>query len=166
MSERHEIEQMIEKWSRALEARDVATMMEDHAGDALLFDACPPYKVEGAAAIREVWERCLPCFPESFRCEHRDLEIHASPDVAVAHFLHHFADTPPDHPCGQTWMRITVGYRKIEGAWKVIHEHVSIPFNPMDGKAWLIENPEELAMPDYPAMSGDPGGPEERGETP
>jgi hypothetical protein len=57
--------------------------------------------------------------------------------------------TPADHPCGQTWMRVTVGYRRIDGKWKVTHEHVSVPFNPMNNQAWQIKNPDLLDMPDY-----------------
>ena len=30
------------------------------------------------------------------------------------------------------WVRATVGYRKHEGRWTVVHEHVSVPFY-MDG---------------------------------
>ena len=30
------------------------------------------------------------------------------------------------------WVRVTVGFRKIEGRWLVTHEHVSTPFY-MDG---------------------------------
>jgi hypothetical protein len=46
-------------------------------------------------------------------------------------------------------MRVTVGYRKINGKWKVIHEHVSIPFNPMNSQAWMIKNPDVVDMPNY-----------------
>jgi ketosteroid isomerase-like protein len=75
--------------------------------------------------------------------------IHVDGDTAFAHCLHHFVPTPADHPCGQTWMRVTVGYRRIDGKWKVIHEHVSIPFNPMDNQAWFIRDPDVVDMPDY-----------------
>jgi PhnB protein len=30
------------------------------------------------------------------------------------------------------WIRLTLGFRKIGGAWKVTHEHTSVPFY-MDG---------------------------------
>jgi len=26
------------------------------------------------------------------------------------------------------WVRATVGYRKIDGKWRVAHEHASVPF--------------------------------------
>ena len=144
-----EIRSMMKSWSTALEAKDVAGLMADYAPDALLFDAIPPYKTAGADNIRQVWENCFPYFPETFKSEHRDVVIHVDGDTAFMHGLHHFIPTPADHPSGQTWLRVTVGYRRIDGQWKVVHEHWSIPFNPMNGKAWYVKTPDELSMPDY-----------------
>jgi len=44
--------------------------------------------------------------------------------------------------CGSTWMRVIACYRRIDGEWRVAHEHVSIPFGPMTGKAVYIESPD------------------------
>ena len=141
--------ELMSKWRTALEKKDVAAMTEDYLPDALLFDACPPYKTEGVEGIRQVWENCLPYFPDEFKSEHRDLQIHVDGDVAFVHGVHHFVPTPADHPCGQTWMRITIGLKRVDGSWKVAHEHVSIPFNPLTSQAWFINDPDKLEMPDY-----------------
>ncbi|MBL8889978.1 MAG: nuclear transport factor 2 family protein [Planctomycetaceae bacterium] len=144
-----EIRHMMHEWSRALEARDVAGLVKDYAKEAVLYDAIPPYKTIGVDNIRQVWENCLPYFPQQFKSEHRDIQIHVAGDTAFAHCLHHFIPIPADHPSGQTWMRVTVGYRKSNGKWQVVHEHVSIPFNPTNNQAWLITDPAKLEMPDY-----------------
>ena len=147
-----EIRHMMHEWSRALEAKDTAGLVKDYAPDAVLYDAIPPYKTVGADNIRQVWENCLPYFPEQFQSEHRDIQIQVAGEIAFAHCMHHFIPTPADHPCGQTWMRVTLGYRKINGKWKVIHEHASIPFNPLNSQAWFITDPNKLDMPDYGRM--------------
>lgn len=144
-----ELRRLLAKWSRALEAKDLDRLLEDYADDALLYDAIPPYKVVGLARIRQAGEQCLPCFPATFQSEHRDIAIQADGDVAFVHCLHHFIPTPPEHPCGSTWMRVTLGLRRVGGAWKVLHEHVSIPFNPLNGQAWYVKDPEVVDMPDY-----------------
>jgi uncharacterized protein (TIGR02246 family) len=151
-----EIRHMMHEWSRALEAKDVNGLVRDYAPDAVLYDAIPPYKTVGAENIRQVWENCLPYFPEQFQSEHRDIQIHVAGETAFAYCVHHFVPTPADHPCGETWMRATIGYRKINGRWKVMHEHVSIPFNPLTNQAWHIHDPNVVTMPDYHAATSDP----------
>jgi uncharacterized protein (TIGR02246 family) len=146
-----DIRRLIAAWSRALEAKDMDGLTADYAPDAVLFDAIPPYKTVGADNIRKVWNNCLPYFPDTFKSEHRDITVHVDGDVAFVYCLHHFVPTPADHPCGMTWMRVTACYRRLEGRWKVVHEHVSLPFNPMNNQAWLIANPDVADMPSYDA---------------
>jgi ketosteroid isomerase-like protein len=40
--------------------------------------------------------------------------------------------TKIDGEHNDVWTRLTVGLRKIDGAWQVTHEHMSVPFY-MDG---------------------------------
>lgn len=150
-SDEAEIRRMMHDWARALERKDLDGLVKDYAPDAVLFDAIPPYKTVGPANIRQLWEHCLPYFPEQFRSEHRDIQIYVSGDTAIAHCLHHFVPTPADDPSGQTWMRVTVGYARQSGAWKVVHEHISVPFNPMTSAVWFIRDPDVVDMPDYSA---------------
>ena len=148
------IRRLISRWSAALEAKDLDGIVADYADDAVLFDAVPPYKTIGKQAIRQAWANCLPYFPEQFKSEHRDIVIHVTGDTAIMHAVHHFLPTPADHPCGQTWMRVTVGYRRFNGNWKSVHDHVSIPFNPMDNQAWFIRDPNTVDMPNYGESCG------------
>lgn len=143
------IRRLISAWSMALEAKDADALVADYAADAVLFDAIPPYKTVGPENIRQLWINCLPHFPAKFKSEHRDIVIHVTGDTAIMHGLHHFIPTPADHPCGQTWMRVTAGFRRIDGKWKVAHEHVSVPFNPMNSQAWFIRDPNTVDMPNY-----------------
>lgn len=144
-----EIRHLIEKWSNALEAKDLDALLADYVPDAVLYDAIPPYKTIGVENIRQTWENCLPYFPEQFASEHRDVEIQVSGDTAFMFGIHHFVPQDKEHPCGQTWMRVTVGYHRVEGSWKVAHEHVSIPFNPMNNQACYVRDPDDLSTPDY-----------------
>ncbi len=141
------IRRMISAWSAALEARNIDGLVADYAADVVLFDGIPPYKTVGPENIRQSWSNCLPYFPAVFKSEHRDIVIHVTGDTAIMHGLHHFVPTPADDPSGQTWMRVTIGYRRIEGKWKVAHEHWSIPFNPMTNQAWFIRDPNTVDLP-------------------
>ena len=142
------IRTLISEWSRALEAKDAEAMMAHYLPSAVLYDAIPPYKTVGREAIQHAWESCFPHFPDKFKSEHRDLTVEVDGNVAFVHGLHKFVTAEP-HPCNESWMRMTVGYRKVNGAWKVSHEHISMPFNPMNNQVWQIVDPEELSQPDY-----------------
>lgn len=148
------IRRMIAAWSRALEAKDLDGLVADYADDAVLFDAIPPYKTVGKESIRQVWANCLPYFPERFKSEHRDIVIHVNGDTAIMHCLHQFIPEPVDDPIGRNWLRVTVGYRRIDGKWKSVHDHISTPFNPMNSQAWMIRDPNAFDIPDYGAASG------------
>jgi uncharacterized protein (TIGR02246 family) len=136
--EEAEILDLIQQWSDAVEAKDPAGIVAAYDPDCVLFDAIPPYRIDGSAAIARVWEQCFPYFPDKFKSVHKDLSITVDGNMAIVHGLHQFEPEPADHPSGQTSMRVTVCYHRIAGKWRVIHEHVSVPFDPMSGKAEFI----------------------------
>lgn len=148
-----QIRRLIMAWAEAVMTKDPDQIVAGYADDILLYDAIPPYKTVGRAAIRKAWADCMPHFPAAFRMELRDVVVHASGDVGVAHFLCHFQSLSGEHPCGMTWMRVTEGYRRGAGGWQVVHSHVSVPFNPCNNQAWVIADPDVVDLPDY----GQPG---------
>ncbi len=126
---------VIENWRRAFENRDLAALTADYAPDAVLFDVKPPYRLVGIDAIRKTWQHALPCFPKQFKSEHRDLHIEIAGDLAFIFGLHHITSaSEPNHPACGTYLRITACFKKINGHWKAIHEHVSLPVDPATGK--------------------------------
>ena len=138
------IRELIENWSRAVEAKDPKAIVAAYTPQTVLYDAIPPHRTVGGDAIATLWANCFPYFPDKFRSEHKDLEIEVSGDIAFVHGLHHFVPEPADHPCGSTWMRVTACYKRINGQWRVAHEHVSVPFDPMTGKASFIDAAGEV----------------------
>ena len=65
----------------------------------------------------------------------------AGDETAFSHSLNHISATGNDGKKTQTWLRATICYQKIEGNWRVTHEHVSVPFDPATGKASLELEP-------------------------
>jgi uncharacterized protein (TIGR02246 family) len=120
------IRELIARWSRAVEAKNAEAIVEDYAPDAVVYDVTS--RVTGKEAIKALWERCFPFFPEKYRSEHQELSVAADGNLAVMHGLHRFITEPADHPCGKFQVRVTASYRRIDGQWKVVHEHASIPF--------------------------------------
>jgi len=138
MTSEQEIRAIIQQHQDAIRSKNVDRIMALYDPEAVLFDVKPPFQITGAAAYRRTWEECLPYFPEpnSFGFETRDLAISVSGDMAFAHWLFRFTGDP-DHPAMKQWMRITSVARRRNGAWKVVHEHLSVPFDRETGKAVL-----------------------------
>jgi ketosteroid isomerase-like protein len=42
---------------------------------------------------------------------------------------------PDGHNAAKSWVRATGCYRKIEGRWRIVHEQVSVPFDPRTSQA-------------------------------
>ncbi|QDT98790.1 SgcJ/EcaC family oxidoreductase [Gimesia aquarii] len=133
-----EIRSLAKAWSGSLESKDVDAMLTGYSEDILLYDVKPPYRLKGLEAYRANWEACLPYFPAKMKSEHRDFTVTVDGDVAFAHGLHHVVPIDEESPVGQTWLRITIGYQRTEGEWRVMHEHVSVPFDPMTEKVSYI----------------------------
>jgi uncharacterized protein (TIGR02246 family) len=130
-----QIRQLIADQQSAICAKDVDRIMAHYAADVIYFDCKPPFQTKGAADFRRIWEQCLPYFPASFGIENRDLRVFVSGDLALAHWLFRFTGMQEDHPAMQTWMRISAGYQRQRGRWRIVHEHCSVPFNPETSKA-------------------------------
>jgi ketosteroid isomerase-like protein len=125
-----EIRGIIEGWRRALHAKDAAALTAHHAPDILSYDLAPPLAtrgpdIQGLKAWLAGWEGPVDH-------EIRDLSIAAGDGVAFSTSMNRMRATSTSGKRVDLWTRSTVGFRKIDGRWLVVHEHVSVPFY-MDG---------------------------------
>jgi ketosteroid isomerase-like protein len=123
-----EVKEAMDAWAKALYAKDLEAMHEGYASEYRLFDVMATVdSVEGA---KELWKQCFPYFDKP-EVEYKELVIQATDDMALVHFKSRIKGmvSPPPEEMANTWLRGTVGYRKIGGQWKCIHEHISFPVN-------------------------------------
>jgi uncharacterized protein (TIGR02246 family) len=129
------IRDMLESWRDAAQAKDVERVVSYYAPDILAFDAIGRLQFKGRDAYKKHWQACMSMCPGEMIFEIHDLEITAQGDLALGHYLSRCGATAPDGEVKAGWMRATVGCRKINGKWTIIHEHFSAPFDPQSGKA-------------------------------
>lgn len=142
-----EIRQLVEDWNTALAARDLDGIVARYTDTSVLYDLRSGGKVVGKAAMRALWEKCLPYFPERFASHHTDVSVHVAGDAAFLHGLHYFTSEPAGHACTQSTHRVTAGYVRLGGVWHIQHEHVSLPFDPMSGKVIALGRTGEALDP-------------------
>jgi PhnB protein len=127
-----EIRRLLTAQAAALHDKDVEAVMANVSEDILCFNMAPPLGTRGAAVYRRNLEMWFSTWDGPIDHYHSDLEISVGGDVAFATAYQRIGGAKKGGGAHGLWGRLTVGLRKIEGRWTVVHEHVSTPFY-MDG---------------------------------
>lgn len=116
-----------------MRAGDAEAICGPYISEAVIFSLAPPL-VQPADGTRDVREM-QKWFDEkggSVWSQVRDLQVTVDGDLALCTSLESMG-APPDSPHPFTlWFRSTLGLRRLDGEWRIIHEHASTPFH-MDG---------------------------------
>ena len=135
-----EIREWLDRWAKAFTAHDVNTMMSLYAPDVVAYDLVPPLQYVGKDAYRKDYEEFLSQYEGPVEVEYRDVHIVAAEDVGFARGLERFSGTIKGQK-STMWARFTSGFRKINGVWLDVHDHVSVPADFQTGKALLDLKP-------------------------
>ena len=124
-----EVKQAIEARNAALGAKDVAGVMASGYAGFVGYSMAPPLKSTGGKAGLAGW---FATWDGPIGLATKDLKIVAGDDVAFASCLVHMTGRKVGGDIVDMWHRQTFGLRQVRGAWKIVHEHSSVPFY-MDG---------------------------------
>jgi ketosteroid isomerase-like protein len=116
-SNESQIRMLVENWARAVRQGKMEGVLAHHTNDIMMFDVIPPLQIKGIAAYEKTWElffSCSPGGPGSF--DLIDLEITANDTVAFCHARVNVSGIK---------VRLTMGFRKLQGEWLIVHEHHS-----------------------------------------
>lgn len=122
-----DIRGLIEKWAKAVRDQDRAGIRADHDSEILMFDVPPPLLSRGLDAYMETWERFLSWSEKPVAFDFHDLNINAGKEVAFATAIGRCAGIDASGKREELEFRLTTCLRKIEGRWRVTHEHHSLP---------------------------------------
>lgn len=104
--------------------------LKHFAPDAVSYDLAPPLRYVGTdKAELEKW---FATWDGPIGWSMGDLDVIVGGDIALAHGLGHMTGVKTGGEHVDLWTRVTVGFRRIDGTWKITHQHVSVPFL-MDG---------------------------------
>lgn len=123
-------------WENAVAFRDFNGIMAYYApGDSLfVFDVITPRQYVGAAAYRKEWEETLAPYIGQIHVAVSDWTVDVEGTMAYAHETATISGTGKDFRPRKIVLRITDVFRKIDGNWLVVHEHVSVPIDPVTNK--------------------------------
>ena len=134
-SDEAQLRSLIDDRVRAVRDKDVDKLMAHHAAEVLMFDALNPLQYLGADKVRERAAQWFSWYTGPIGYEIRDLEVTTGDGAAFCHYLYRVSGTMSNGSEVDMWVRSTICFRKIDGAWRVTHEHSSVPFDAESGKA-------------------------------
>ena len=125
------IKQTIQARNTALSAKNVAGVMASTppALRRATLDWAPPLRESSGKAGLAGW---FATWDGPIGHEMRGLKIVAGDAAGFAHGLVHMTGRKTDGEVVDLWFRQTFGLKLSRGAWKIVHEHSSVPFY-MDG---------------------------------
>jgi uncharacterized protein (TIGR02246 family) len=138
-----EIQALIDRWTNAFEAGDIDGIMSNYApGDTVIaYDVVPPLQYTGKDAYRKDYLEFLAQYDGPVHVETRDTHIVTSGDVGFMYGLERFTGKLKNGQQSDLWLRVTSGFRKMNGKWLIVHDHVSVPIDFESGKAMLDLKP-------------------------
>ena len=126
-SDELELRELIARWSKAVRDQDLAGIRANHDPDILMFDVPPPFLSRGLEAYMATWDMFFACVPKPVVFDFEDVEITAGQDVAFATAIGRCVSTDRNGDKENLRFRLTMGFRKHDGRWRVMHEHHSLP---------------------------------------
>jgi len=127
----------------AVNAKDINGIMAYYMPDEslLVYDALLPRQYVGAAAFRKDWEGFLAAYPGTVHAEVTDWKTETEGNLGYGRGIFRTVGPDKDGKPLDLTVRVTDVFRKINGKWLVVHEHVSWPVDLATGKADLNSKP-------------------------
>ncbi|HEY4108250.1 YybH family protein [Puia sp.] len=120
------IRRLIEDWAAAVRRGDLNAILAHHSADFVMYDVPPPFQSIGLDAYRKTWDVFFAnTKPGVFDIDH--LEVVAGEEVAFCFATMKCSDKSGSADYIHLPFRLTVGLKKINQQWTIVHEHHSIP---------------------------------------
>jgi ketosteroid isomerase-like protein len=137
------IEALEARFAAAFNAKDVNAIMRvyEPGSSLFVFDVTPPREHVGWADYKADWEGTFKSTPGPIHFSISHLGVTVVGPVAYGHSIQTETFTRANGAKGELVVRVTDVYRKLDGRWLIVQEHVSVPVNLDTGKPDLLSKP-------------------------
>ena len=101
-----------------------------------LYDFVPPLQYKGATAVHGDLDNFFNN-AKDVKGNFVELVVVADAKLGMARSIQHFTWTSADGKQQEATLRVTDVFHKVDGKWKLIHSHVSVPVDPKTGQAQM-----------------------------
>lgn len=124
---------LLDRRAAAIRAKRADDALAALAADVVVFDLAPPLRQAGAGARgRAVLQAWFDTWRGPIGWDRRDLRLTVEGGLAVGHGYLRISGTKTDGEEVEVWARQTLCLRRTGADWRIVHEHISVPFH-MDG---------------------------------
>ena len=121
-----QIRQLIEDWAAAVRNKDIEKILAHHASDIVMFDVPEPFKSVGIDEYHKTWDLFFK-YTRQGVFDIQSLKIFADENVAFCFAEMKCSDKSDTPDFVDLYFRLTIGLKKINNQWTIIHEHHSVP---------------------------------------
>ena len=123
------IKALLEDWADAVRRHDLPAILAHHDQDMVMFDLPAPLQCRGLEAYAQTWHLFFRYHQPGAAFDFRELAITAGAEVAFAVAIMWCGPDSSSNPADKDGFlfRLTVGLRKVDGSWCIVHEHHSEP---------------------------------------
>ncbi len=121
------VQHVLDRYADAFRTIDLDILADLYADEVTVFDTMTPATQHG----REAWLSILRSYADGMTegvCTVGDVNIQATGEMAFISATIFYGDTTDGEVEGMT-NRATFVLRPIDGNWKIVHEHTSVPLN-------------------------------------
>jgi PhnB protein len=127
------IHALLEDQAKVIRAKDADAALASYAPKVVKFDLAPPLATTGSRALsKPELQAWFATSDGPIGFDLRDFSISVSDDLAFCHGFVRISGTKTSGERNEVWARATTCLRRIDGTWRIVHEHTSVPFY-MDG---------------------------------
>jgi uncharacterized protein (TIGR02246 family) len=120
------VRDLVERWATAVHAGDLDQVLADHSEDIVMYDVPPPSRgVRGITAYRDTWPPFFEWQASGASFDIVSLDVVTGADVAFAYALLRCGTPEQLREDPDNLLRLTIGLRRTDGRWVVVHEHHS-----------------------------------------
>jgi len=121
------IRNIFERWAAAVRAEDIDGIRANHSPEILMFDVPPPLSSCGLDSYMDTWQLFYKSQVRPVVFNFEEVEITAGQDVAFVTAIGRCVYIPSGAGPTELQFRLTMGLRKQDGRWWIVHEHHSVP---------------------------------------
>lgn len=136
------LKDLVRERTEAVLSRQSKALLDRQHPEVLTYPLLPPAVQRSRDSSAETITNWFDGYSDGPGYEVRDLHVDSDRDMGYCAFFYHVTGTLTSGDQVDMWVRATLICRRINGTWKIIHDHESVPFDAATGKALISEAPD------------------------